>query len=41
IPADGRVADLDARGEPLLHLNGTSPAAAAVEAIAERILREV
>jgi CO dehydrogenase maturation factor len=41
IPSDDRLADLDARGQPLLHLNGTSPAAAAVDAIAERILREL
>lgn len=41
IPADDHVADLDARGLPLLRLNGTSAAAAAVDAIAERILREV
>jgi CO dehydrogenase maturation factor len=41
IPAEAQVADLDARGLPLLHLNGTSTAAAAVDAIAERILREL
>jgi CO dehydrogenase maturation factor len=41
IPADAQVADLDARGQPLLQLNGTSPAAAAVDAIAERIIREL
>ena len=40
IPADDQVADLDARGQPLLQLNGSSPAAAAVEALAERVLRE-
>ena len=41
IPADAHVTDLDARGDPLLHLNGSSPAAAAVGALAERILREM
>lgn len=41
IPADEQVADLDARGLPLLQLNGSSAAAAAVDAIAERILREI
>jgi CO dehydrogenase nickel-insertion accessory protein CooC1 len=41
IPADDRVTDLDARGLPLLQLNGSSPAAAAVDAIAERLLREL
>ena len=41
LPADAMIADLDARGRTLLRLNGTSPAAAAVEAMAERILREV
>jgi CO dehydrogenase maturation factor len=41
IPADARLADLDARGQSLLHLNGTSPAAAAVEAMAERVVREI
>jgi CO dehydrogenase maturation factor len=41
IPADDQVAHLDARGLPLMQLNGSSPAAAAVDAIAERILREV
>jgi CO dehydrogenase maturation factor len=41
VPADPQVADLDARGQPLLRLNGTSSAAAAIDAIAERIVREV
>jgi hypothetical protein len=40
IPADKQVADLDARGQPLLHLNGTSPAAAAIDVLAGRIIRE-
>jgi CO dehydrogenase maturation factor len=40
IPADEQVADLDARGQPLLHLNGTSPAAAAIDVLAGRIIRE-
>jgi len=38
IPADSHVAALDARGLPLLRLNGTSPAAQAVEALADRVL---
>ena len=41
IPADDQIADLDARGQPLLHVNGTSPAAAAVEKMADQILRSL
>jgi CO dehydrogenase maturation factor len=41
IPADDQVTDLDARGQSLLQVNGTSPASAAAETLAERILREV
>lgn len=41
IPADAQVADLDARGHPLLHLNGTSLAVAAVEQLADQVLRSV
>jgi len=40
-PADAQVADLDARGQPLLRLNGSSPAAAAIDALAERIRLEL
>lgn len=40
IPADSQVADLDARGRALLGLNGASPACAAVEAMADRILQQ-
>jgi CO dehydrogenase maturation factor len=41
VPSDPQVADLDARGQPLLRLNGSSPAAAAIDSLAERILREL
>jgi len=41
LPADAQLADLDARGQPLLRLNGSSPAASAVDAIAERILHDL
>jgi len=41
LPVDEQIAELDSRGLPLLQVNGSSPAAAAVDAIAERILREV
>jgi CO dehydrogenase maturation factor len=41
LPIDPQIAELDARGQPLLRVNGSSPAAAGVDAIAERILREV
>ncbi len=40
IPADDQIADLDARGQPLLHVNGTSAAAQAVEALAAIVLKE-
>jgi len=40
IPADDQVADLDARGQPLLRVNGSSPAAQAAEALAEIVLKE-
>lgn len=38
IPADPKVNDLDALGEPLIHLNGQSPVYKAVDALTERIL---
>ena len=38
VPADDVLADLDAQGSALLHLNGASPAGQAVEALAERVL---
>jgi len=41
VPADPLVADLDARGQPLLRLNGSSPAAAAIDTLADRILHEL
>ncbi len=41
IPADEHLAALDARGESLLRLNGTSPALNAVEAMVYLILREL
>ncbi|HSR46761.1 MAG TPA: AAA family ATPase [Anaerolineales bacterium] len=40
IPADPLVGDLDARGQSLLRLNGTSPACAAIESLADRILQD-
>ncbi|HKY83496.1 MAG TPA: AAA family ATPase [Anaerolineales bacterium] len=40
IPADDQIADLDARGQPLLHVNDTSSAAQAVEALAAVVLKE-
>ncbi|MEJ2011482.1 MAG: AAA family ATPase [Anaerolineales bacterium] len=41
IPADPRVNELDALGEPLIKLNGDSPAARAVEELTEAILRTI
>jgi len=38
IPADDKVNQLDAYGEPLVHLNGDSPAYRAVEKLTTRIL---
>lgn len=37
IPADPRVNQLDAQGQPLLHLDGDSPACRAVESMTDRI----
>lgn len=41
VPADPRVNELDALGQPLIHLNGESPALKAVEALAEKILKTI
>ncbi|HLC02219.1 MAG TPA: AAA family ATPase [Anaerolineales bacterium] len=38
VPADDRVGELDAIGQPLIALNGDSPAASAVAAMTKRIL---
>jgi CO dehydrogenase maturation factor len=38
IPADARVNQLDAQGQPLLHLDGESPAGQAVEAMTGRLV---
>ena len=38
IPADPKVNELDALGEPLVHLDGQSPAYRAVDDLTERIL---
>ncbi|MBI3362716.1 MAG: AAA family ATPase [Chloroflexi bacterium] len=39
IPADPRVGEFDAVGRPLVELEGTSPAAKAIEALAEKLVR--
>ena len=41
IPADDKVNQLDAYGEPLVHLNGDSPAYRAVEELTTRILNSL
>ncbi len=41
IPADARVNELDALGEPLIQLNGDSPALKAVEALTEKIQKTI
>ena len=38
IPADARVNQLDAQGQPLLHLDGDSPAGQAVDAMTGRLV---
>jgi len=40
IPADSRVNQLDALGQPLLHLDGNSPACQAVEAMTDRLANQ-
>jgi CO dehydrogenase maturation factor len=40
IPADPTVGELDALGEPLIRLDGASPAAVAVEALARKLAAE-
>jgi CO dehydrogenase maturation factor len=40
IPADPLVGELDALGEPLIRLDGASPAVAAVEALARKLASE-
>lgn len=39
IPADARVNQLDALGQPLLHLDGDSPAGQAVDAMTSRLVK--
>jgi CO dehydrogenase nickel-insertion accessory protein CooC1 len=39
IPADSRVGEFDALGRPLVELGSDSPAAQAIEALAEKLLR--
>ena len=39
IPADPRVGEFDAVGRPLVELGADSPAAQAIEALAEKLLR--
>jgi CO dehydrogenase maturation factor len=41
VPADNRVNELDAVGQPLLHLNGDSPASQAVEDMTARIMNTI
>jgi CO dehydrogenase maturation factor len=41
IPADPRVNELDALGQPLIQLNGDSPALKAVEALLEKIQKTI
>ncbi|MFN2147636.1 MAG: AAA family ATPase [Anaerolineales bacterium] len=41
IPADPSVNELDALGQPLIRLNGDSPAARAIEKLTESILRTI
>jgi CO dehydrogenase maturation factor len=41
IPADPRVNELDALGQPLIQLNGDSPALRAVEALTQVILKTI
>jgi CO dehydrogenase maturation factor len=40
VPADDGLADLDAQGSSLLHLNGTSAAGQAIEALTDRVLSQ-
>jgi CO dehydrogenase nickel-insertion accessory protein CooC1 len=39
IPADSRVGELDANGRPLVELEAESPAARAIDALAEKIFK--
>ena len=41
IPADTRVNELDALGQPLIHLNGDAPALKAVEALTDKIQKSI
>lgn len=41
IPADARVNELDALGEPLIKLNGDSPALGAIQELTDSILRSI
>ena len=41
IPADSNVNELDALGQPLIQLNGDSPALKAVEALTDQILKTI
>ena len=41
IPADPRVNELDALGQPLIHLNGDSPALREIEGLTEAILKTI
>jgi CO dehydrogenase maturation factor len=41
IPADSRVNELDAIGQPLIHLNGDSPALKAVESLTDKIQKTI
>jgi len=41
IPADDKVNELDALGRPLIQLNGDSPSYREIEALTEKILRDI
>jgi len=41
VPADSRVNELDALGQPLLRLNGDSPALQAVEDMTARLMNTI
>jgi CO dehydrogenase nickel-insertion accessory protein CooC1 len=41
IPADPKVNELDALGQPLIELNSGSPVYQAMEALTEKILRDI
>ena len=41
IPADSHVNELDALGQPLIHLNGDSPVLKAVEALTDKIQKTI